>query len=71
MSWMEAASQAVVSGVGAHRHRIDVAGVALDRRRCLFLHQAVQFEPVGASAVTGAALGHSHQKTLSEPTGFA
>jgi len=37
----------------------------------LLLQQAVDFEPVGASAVAGAALGHPHQEALAQTTGLA
>jgi len=35
------------------------------------LHQAVELEPVGASAVAGAGLGHAYQEALAEAAGLA
>jgi len=35
------------------------------------LHQAVNFEPVGASAVARAGLGHAHHEALSQPASLA
>jgi len=37
----------------------------------LFLKETVDLEPVGAAAVTGATLGHSHHQTFSEAARFA
>ena len=31
----------------------------------------MDFEPVGSSAVTGAALGHAHQETFAQSAGLA
>ena len=57
----------IVVSVGVGRRRRDG-----DRRDGpLLLHEAVQFEPVGAAAVAGAALGHAHQQALAEAAGLA
>jgi hypothetical protein len=37
----------------------------------LLLHETVEFEPVGASAVTGAAFGHAHQEAFAQSAGLA
>jgi len=37
----------------------------------LFLKKAVDFEPVGASAVAGPAFRHSHEQTFPKTTCFA
>jgi len=37
----------------------------------LLLHQAVQFEPIGSSAVAASAFGHSDQQTLAQAAGLA
>ena len=47
------------------------AGLALDGTGCLFLHEAVQFEPVGASAVARARLGHADEEALAQAAGLA
>ena len=57
----------IVVSVGVGRRRRDGDG----RDGPLLLHEAVQFEPVGAAAVAGAALGHAHQQALAEAAGFA
>ena len=35
------------------------------------LHQTVDLEPVGPSAVSGARLGHPHHQTLPQSAGLA
>jgi len=37
----------------------------------LLLKEAMDFEPVGASAVTGAAFGHAHQEAFAQSAGLA
>ena len=37
----------------------------------LLLKEAMDFEPVGSSAVTGAALGHAHQEAFAQSAGLA
>ena len=37
----------------------------------LFLQEAMNLEPVGSSAVTGAALGHAHKEALAQSTSLA
>lgn len=41
------------------------------RRLLLLLQQAVDFEPVGAPAVSGARLGHADHQALAEAARFA
>ena len=37
----------------------------------LLLKEAMDFEPIGAAAVAGAALGHAHQEALAQSAGLA
>jgi hypothetical protein len=37
----------------------------------LLLEEAMDFEPVGAAAVTGAAFGHAHQEAFAQSAGLA
>jgi hypothetical protein len=62
-----AADVVIVVAVGIRRGRGDGHG----GNGPLLLHETVEFEPVGASAVTGAAFGHAHQEAFAQSAGLA
>ena len=62
-----AAVVVVVVAVGIRRGRRNGDG----GNGSLLLHETVEFEPIGSSAVTGAALGHAHQEAFAQSAGLA
>ena len=56
-------------GDGGHLGALTTS--ASTRLLCVLLHQAVDLEPVGATAVSAARLGHPHRETFLEAASLA